>query len=62
VSHTLHVYRTDEVLFELLRRGRVDWQDVLIAGGIDPLEVEHRAFLELQLDNGCVVVLTEPLA
>jgi hypothetical protein len=38
-----------------------DSDDVLNAGGIDPLEVEHRALLEVQFDDGSVVVLTEPL-
>jgi hypothetical protein len=62
VAHALDVYRVDDVLFELLRRRRVDWQDVLIAGGIDPLEVEHRELLEVQFNDGSVVVLTEPMS
>jgi hypothetical protein len=61
LSHRLNVFATEDVLFELLRRGRIDWQDVLIAGGIDPLEAEHRGFLGLQCHDGSIVVLTEPL-
>jgi hypothetical protein len=61
LSHRLDVFATDEVLFELLRRRRIDWQDVLAAGGVDPVEAEHREFVEILCHGGSVVVLTEPL-
>jgi hypothetical protein len=61
MSHRLDVFATDDVLFELLRRRRIDWQDVLVAGGIDPVEAEHREFVELQCHAGSVIVVTEPV-
>jgi hypothetical protein len=61
MSHRLDVFAADDVLFELLRRRRIDWQDVLAAGGIDPLEAEHRELLEIQCHAGSVIVLSEPL-
>lgn len=61
MAYELDVLASDDVLFELLRRGRINWQDVLIAGGVDSLEAEHREFLEVQEHNGSFVVLTAPL-
>jgi hypothetical protein len=61
VTHRLETFRAAELLFELLRRRRIDWQDLLMAGGVDPLEVEHREFLELVVEGSVIVILTEPL-
>lgn len=59
MAHHLETFPADELLLELLRRQRIDWEDLLMAGGVDPLDVESRGFLELVADRGLIVVLTE---
>lgn len=55
------LFRTDDVLAQLLATGHVDWSLILRCGGVDVLEVEHRELLELRVSAGVVVVVTEPV-
>lgn len=61
MTHRLDIFDSDQVLFELLRTRVIDWQAVLVAGGVDPLEAEHRDLLELQCRGGSVVIVSQPL-
>lgn len=59
MAHHLETFPADELLLELLRLQRIGWDDLLMAGGVDSIEVENRGFLELVADRGLIVVLTE---
>jgi hypothetical protein len=58
VGHHLEAFAADELLLELLRRQRIDWDDLLMAGGVDPVEAESRGLVELLVDRGLIVILT----